>query len=50
MSLEGITSFDEFKGENFWYETKMHPPSGEPARKNASKLYIKINKPRMIKF
>jgi hypothetical protein len=50
MSLEGIKSFNELEGENFWYETKMHPPSGEPERKNASKLFIKINEPRMIKF
>jgi hypothetical protein len=50
MILEGIKSFNEFEGQNFWCKTKMHPPSREPERKNATKIFINNNEPRIIKF
>ena len=50
MSLEGVKSFVELKRKNFWNEAKMHPPPRKLKGENTSKIFIKINEPRMIKF
>jgi hypothetical protein len=37
-------------GGDFWNEAKIHSPPREPERENASKIFIKINEPKIVKF